>query len=357
MVRVYIAISLSFLTACGSISASAKRTAAGAPAAEKQTAATDTSANDATKNNNSATTTNTNTNTVTKTTVVAPPAWPKIALGSPRRTYVMQAIDSENVSDSTLEKADGLVIRTKWSTIEPTAGNFNLTWVKGQIARAKKAGKFIQLEVLSGDDAPGWLEGLGAKIFKFSDGQIPLPWDAVFQARYALMIDHIKKNLDWSKITHFHAMGADNAEWHYTQFDSGAFYNIASYSDEKMVGAHVQAMDTLVRTLPAVVMVCDIGDHGRGWTAQAIAELKRQFEGRVGFQMDSLKATTSRTYEGYTRIRDAAAEGHHAGFEMVGPSLGAGGAPVARFEGPFSSAIAIADTTSAQWLIVYQADL
>lgn len=291
------------------------------------------------------------------TPAVVPDNLPAIPLISPRRTYVMQAVDSENVNNATLTKAEGIVIRTRWATIEPTPGTFNLSWVTTQLQRAKSLNKYVQLEVLAGDDAPQWLEAEGAAVMKYSDGQVPLPWDEVFQARYKRMIDHLAKTLDWSKVTHMHCIGADNAEWHYSQFDDGAFYSVSGYSDAKMVEAHVKAVTTMVAALPNVAIVCDIGDHNKAWTAQAIAALKAKFAGHVGFQMDALKATTPLTYEGYTRIRDAAEQGHHAGFEMIGPSVGAGGTPVARFGGPFADAISIANGTKVQWLIVYQADL
>src|SRR5690606_14085496 len=120
-----------------------------------------------------------------------------------------------------------------------------------------------------------------------------------------------------------------------------------SFSDTKMVNGHVAAVGTLVKHLPNVIVVCDIGDHNRSWTTTAIRELKRRYEGRVGFQMDSLKASLNTAYAGYTRIQEAAAEGHHAGFETVGPSLTNRGQPIARFGGSFEEAIAKADKTEA----------
>jgi hypothetical protein len=280
-----------------------------------------------------------------------------IPLAAPWKTYVMQAVDQANVGDARLRKADGIVIRTKWATIEPAPGQFVLDWPKAQIARAAGMGKLIQFQVLSGDDAPAWLESLGAKVMKFNRGQIPLPWDEVFQTRYRQMIEHIARNLDWSKVTHFHSIGANNAEWHYQQFNNGAIYRVDSFNDEAMVNAHVRAVGTLVTNLPRVIIVCDIGDHNRSWTRRAIDALKAEYAGHVGFQMCALKASTSLGFEGFTRIQQAAAERHHAGFEMIGPSQTNDGRPVPRFAGPFSEAIRKAEMTKAQWLCVYQPDL
>lgn len=276
-----------------------------------------------------------------------------------RPVYVMQEIDGQNVTDAVLKKADGIVIRTRWSTIEPTKGKFNLKWVKAQLARAKKFGKKVQLEVLSGDDAPKWLAQNGCQVYKInSSSQIPVPWDMDFITHYTNMISYIAQNLDWVDITHFHLPGADNAEWHYSQFNSGGFYKVAGYSDDKMVSAHksIAYYTGAIFEKHAIetMLVSDIGDHDRAWTITAMAELAVL---DVGFQMDALKASTSTSYKGYIRIKEFGDRGIPVGFEMVGPSVTRSGSAVSRFGGKFQSAIDKANKTKAQWLIVYQDDL
>lgn len=58
-------------------------------------------------------------------------------------------------------------------------------------------------------------------------------------------------------------------------------------------------------------------------------------------------------------IRDAAREGHHAGFEMVEPSVTRQGKAVSRFGGLYSTAIAKANSAIGDkgWLCPYQDDL
>lgn len=272
-----------------------------------------------------------------------------------RPVYVMQEIDGQNVTDAVVKKADGIVIRTKWSTIQPTKDKFDLKWLQGQLARAKKLSKVVQLEILAGDESPKWLANNGCQIYKFSGGQIPVYWDIDFQDWYVKLLSFIRKNLDWTMVTHFHLPGANNAEWHFSQFGSGGFYKVSGYSDSKMVESYKRLVMACVVTLPAhVTIVADIGDHTRKWTLTTINEIRTM--SRIGFQMCSLKADTPNTYAGYTRIKDLSLS-VPCGFEMIGPSVTRSGTAVARFGGTFDKAIYKANKTNANWLIVYQDDL
>lgn len=272
-----------------------------------------------------------------------------------RLVYVMQEIDGQNVTDAVLKKADGIVIRTKWSTIEPTKGKFNLKWVQGQLARAEKLDKKVQLEILAGDDSPKWLAQNACQVYKInSSSQIPVPWDPDFLKFYQLMVYKLFESLSWKNITHFHLPGANNAEWHYSQFNSGGFYKVPGYSDDKMVWAYASMVSLLIEDAEHdFQIVANIGDHDRKWTQMAIDRIK----GLSSFQMCSLKADTPLTYKGYTRIKNLGDEGYFVGFEMIGPSVTRAGAPVDRFGGKFQAAIDKANKTKAQWLIVYQDDL
>lgn len=278
----------------------------------------------------------------------------KIQTAVLRKVYVMQEIDAQNVSDAMLQKCDGFVLRVRWKTIEPKASSFKVAFLKQQLDRAKRLGKMVQLQILAGDESPDWLKGLGAQII----GPAPAPWDSIMQYRYMMMLEMVSKLLDFSRVTHFHTMGANNAEWHYKQFSPNIYSKGTGFTDDKMVQAHKDFVQSLIRILPGhTIIVADLGDHDKAWTARAIETLKRNFKGRIGFQMCSLSAKTPLNYAGFTRIKDAANQGHHAGFEMVGPSKGANGRPVERFGGTFAQAVAKANQTSAQWLCPYQWDL
>jgi hypothetical protein len=294
----------------------------------------------------------------------------------------MQGIDQVQINDATLAKADGMVLRTRWSAIEKSPGVFDLSYIKGQIARCNRMGKKIYLQILSGDDAPHWLSSQGAKIHQYQEAslqknkvthpdnsieeteikkvvlrQIPLPWDEVYLTRYEAMIKHVSQNIDMTSVTHVPPIGADNSEWHYNQFSG--FYSAAGMSDDNMVNAHVRAAGIIAKHMPKVIVTVNIGDHTRSWTAKAIAALKAKYKGRIGFQMCSLKADNSPTYDGITRIKKAREEGFHVGMETVGPSIGANGQAVERFGGPYSAAIKMANDVMGDSgvLSTYQWDL
>lgn len=263
-----------------------------------------------------------------------------------RQVFVMQGIDSVQgkVSDKTLAKADGIVIRTKWSSFETLNDDYRFKYLVAEIGRAQKLKKDIHLQVLAGIHSPTWLKQLGCKYA----GKSPLPWDAVYQAEYSAMVYNLTRIFDSNDlITHFHAPGHGNSEWNYK--DTGV-YTHKEYTDAKMVKAHVDFVQILAGKLPHTIIVCDLLDHDKKWTGEAIKQMKAQFKGRVGFQMNSLSAKTSTTFAGYTRIRDAAKEGHHAGFEMLCTS------GESRFGGKYETAIAKANATAAQWQCIYQSD-
>src|SRR5687768_901957 len=58
----------------------------------------------------------------------------------PTGYFVIQKVGGQNVSDAKLSSAkwDGIVIRERWSAIEPTSTTSDWTFIDQQIARAKK---------------------------------------------------------------------------------------------------------------------------------------------------------------------------------------------------------------------------
>lgn len=270
-----------------------------------------------------------------------------IPIQTPRLTYVMQGVSSENgvINDKTLDKADGIVLRTRWRDIETVDGIFSFNYLRKEIARANRMGKKIYLQVLSSDDSPRWLQESGVEM---RDG-IPVPWNEKYLAHYARMIVALRDNLILDQVTHFASPGADNSEWHYKQFKK--FYPV---KDADMVRGHLQLVDILNRALPPhIIVVANLGDHDKAWTATAIAELKKRFKGRIGFEMCSLSGQSPATYAGIARIEQARKEGHHVAMELVQPSNHT------NFKGTYAQAVTIANRTigDAGILCPYQYDI
>jgi hypothetical protein len=88
----------------------------------------------------------------------------------------------------------GLAVRSAWSTLEPSDGTFDWSYLDGQVSAAKAAGKHVSIAV-SAPDTPQWVYDAGAKAIPLIDpnpnhstyGQlfnIPVPWDPIFLDRW-----------------------------------------------------------------------------------------------------------------------------------------------------------------------------
>jgi Beta-galactosidase len=114
----------------------------------------------------------------------------------PRGTYVVikendPDIDSEPCWND--PNVFGVLLRIKWSVVEPTQGTYDWSYFDHGLALAKQHGKLVQMSVTCGFAAPDWLYGLGVLKWTTS-GKIrgpqtqPAPWDAVFQKHLSALI-------------------------------------------------------------------------------------------------------------------------------------------------------------------------
>jgi hypothetical protein len=93
----------------------------------------------------------------------------------------------------------GVLLTYNWRDVEPSDGNYNWSKIDNEISLAVGAGKKIALGITAGSWSPSWLYTEGAQPFSFvwsfgwgytpcSIQQIPLPWDPVFQAKWATFV-------------------------------------------------------------------------------------------------------------------------------------------------------------------------
>jgi hypothetical protein len=91
---------------------------------------------------------------------------------------------------------DGLALRVGWSALEPSIRNFQWSQIDSVVSLAASYGKTVSISVQAGIQSPTWLYSNGARSFKFmwdlpygpaqcTQVLIPVPWDPVFQARWA----------------------------------------------------------------------------------------------------------------------------------------------------------------------------
>jgi len=117
--------------------------------------------------------------------------------------YAVNAIGTNNVLDPQVASnpnVDGLLIRPAWSTLEPAEGVFSWKWTDRIIRLAAAAGKKVSIGIGAGVQTPSWVYADGAQSFKFiwdqggwgppvcSIATIPVPWDPVFQTKWAGLI-------------------------------------------------------------------------------------------------------------------------------------------------------------------------
>src|ERR1700687_909331 len=93
--------------------------------------------------------------------VVAEPSESAISssIRQPTGYFVMQQVGGQNVSDAKLSSSKwaGIVIRQRWSAVQPTPTTTDWKFIDEQIARAKKYGKKYILAIYTGDNDPSWL--------------------------------------------------------------------------------------------------------------------------------------------------------------------------------------------------------
>ena len=112
----------------------------------------------------------------------------------------------------------GAVVRVRWNDLEPSPGNFNWTFVDGEIAKAITYNKKISLQPLG---KPNWLDSLGAQKYYFIEestfspnfGQVVsdiIPWDSIYVARYKILLQNLSiKYSANSVVTYVNAVGGN----------------------------------------------------------------------------------------------------------------------------------------------------
>jgi hypothetical protein len=87
---------------------------------------------------------------------------------------------------------DGIVIRTFWSSVQPSPDQFDWTFIDNQVHAASASGKKVILAVLPGAFTPQWaLQGVQSAQFVVGYGfmngttvTLPMPWDATYLERW-----------------------------------------------------------------------------------------------------------------------------------------------------------------------------
>lgn len=110
----------------------------------------------------------------------------------PRGVYVVLPNDDPDLSSRACwsdPNIKGVLLRTRWSSVEPALGVFDWSYFDAGIALCRSHNKSAQLQISCGLLAPIWVYTNGAIIwYPTSGGQMPCPWCAVMQSSISELI-------------------------------------------------------------------------------------------------------------------------------------------------------------------------
>ena len=200
---------------------------------------------------------------------------------SPAAAEVPHGVFSMTVSGNptndtvlTNPNVDGISIRDRWSSLEPTEGHFDWAYLDSAVAAAGDAGKQVILRITTMADRPAWVDtavkNAGGKFFVFtSDGvptSIPLFWDPVFlEKKKALIVAlgaHFANNpavtMVWASFAN-----AASEDWNVPHTaDLIPQWLSLGYTSDKMLGAGQQIIDTTMRAFPYQYVTLAEGGDG-----------------------------------------------------------------------------------------------
>jgi hypothetical protein len=262
--------------------------------------------------------------------------------------YVLQGIDKDNVSDSSLREADGFSIRFSWASVDKGT-SYDFRWLDSQIARAKKLNKPYMLRMMAGTKSPGWIKGAWYK-------DAPLPWNTTAQASLASMVRRLGERYSGDPNLYLvHLSSTANYESAEMHFADG-ITKIKGYTNQKMIDAWGSAITAYAGAFPGKYVALNASwepPGGNGEVTLAVVDkCQRTLGGRAAFQHNSLKADTSPTAKHHKLILDLQRLGWMTGFQMACPSSNRD-----RFGGAFSEIFGIPGVDKAKYLEIYQGDL
>jgi len=278
----------------------------------------------------------------------------------PTGYFVIQKVGAQNVSDAKLAspKWAGILIRERWSAIEPTPTTTDWAFIDRQVARAKKYNKKYVLGINTGNNAPRWL---GVPLYHAA----PYPWDPVMLAAHARMVKELGERYGSDPdLVGVHVSGptrgpSGSLEMHL----AAGLTRQEGYSESRVISAWQNCIDQYAKAFPDCALISKGGvapGGGKATISQAVFDyLFTKYPDRANVSHSALKAGTRENALHHRLVVNMGRRGCRIGFEMVGPSEGGKDGqkgPLSRFGGPFREALLIAQRANAQWLTVYQGD-
>jgi hypothetical protein len=200
----------------------------------------------------------------------------------------------------------GVLIRARWSSLEPTPGVFDFSQLNTQVKAAKENGVHWSLAVAGGSvQSPAWLiDQLNAPYidttFRGKNGyRLPLYWDPIVQERLSILAERLAAQYqhdDHLALVYVTQMTSNGIEGHLNGVDMTTFRR-AGYTDDKWVEASKQASKSFATAFKHTAIAIEVHEINRSADvpARIIYDLwnDETLEHRVGAAMWWLSGKTS----------------------------------------------------------------
>ncbi|HEU5074493.1 MAG TPA: alpha/beta hydrolase-fold protein [Polyangiaceae bacterium] len=281
----------------------------------------------------------------------------------------------------------GVVVRTGWQEVEPTEGNYDTGYLSAELSRVAGTGKVGSLVVTSGGRAtPRWLQAKGLGTLPFVDENryhashgetltIPVFWDPQLLAAKKKLIEALGARLSSQPgllLVSAQCANATTDDWNIPRSPEAiAAWKSLGYSDDKLLSACKQIVDTTMQAFPKQIVRMAVGrvppeltTRPDGVVSDLVRYASERYPGRFIVQRHNLAAVTPRpdaaNLFGWEVIRDAQP---HAAGQFLWPAtdtkscrLDRGTAPC-RAEDMFARAVDVALAYRLRYVEVYGADL
>ncbi len=231
----------------------------------------------------------------------------------PRGVYSIAGVNSDPVSRTlTNPDVDGISLRTEWSALEPTEGNFDWTYLDGAIALCVANGKDVLIRIGTQQSKPAWVttavKRARGKFFTFLDDdvktKIPVFWDPTFIAKKTNMIRALGARYTGNpsvKIVVVSFANATSEDWAvpHTPADITAWLRVG-YTTALMLSTGVTMINTTMDAFPNQYVTLAVGGNGtldqpfaEDFVARSSVTTARLVYGeRMIAQRNNLSATT-----------------------------------------------------------------
>lgn len=168
----------------------------------------------------------------------------------------------------------GAVVRFRWNDLEPSPGNFNWTFIDGEIAKAVTYNKKVSLQPLG---IPNWLGSIGAQqYYTIQDnpsspnfGQITtgaIPWDSIYVNRFKIFLQNLaNKYANNPVVTYVNVIGVnfsrnlpDTILTDTVALTKQAFWTAYNYNADSLGALMNEMTDYYMGLFPSTPLWCSV---------------------------------------------------------------------------------------------------